>query len=369
MAKFLTLQREQQEKEGTKGIKPQPTTYKGIDFRSKLEARWAAFFDTFRVDWAYEPEQYTLDNGLLYKPDFLLHNVRVLGIDSPVDIFVEVKGVNALTPVRQYDATKVKALHKPIFVLGNIPCYQQGLIEFADSLQNEALPEWIKNEDELYAYNAELLTILHVKYPVFPYVTKDGVFEISKVSDLKKRADVTRTEQALRAVNELFKVDKMPKKIDIHEYAREHTTGKIILDALKMFVPADFCHPSEVGSTGYYDELLAVGMFKCALQREAEEDIISQSLFTSGNSIKKEEWDRMVGGWRVTGALSNNFGKSTIGQIYQQLLKRFGELILSGFEDAEPKRKEFWDKFLRQHIDGTFDKKYPNLTDQLAKEG
>ena len=44
-----------------------PTTYKGINFRSRLEARWAAFFDLIGWRWEYEP----LDlNGWI--PDFVL---------------------------------------------------------------------------------------------------------------------------------------------------------------------------------------------------------------------------------------------------------------------------------------------------------
>lgn len=32
-----------------------PTLYKGIQFRSRLEARWAAYFDLWSMDWKYEP--------------------------------------------------------------------------------------------------------------------------------------------------------------------------------------------------------------------------------------------------------------------------------------------------------------------------
>ena len=34
------------------------TEYKGYLFRSRLEARWAVFFDACGVDWEYEPEGY-----------------------------------------------------------------------------------------------------------------------------------------------------------------------------------------------------------------------------------------------------------------------------------------------------------------------
>lgn len=57
-------------------IKAIPTEYKGYRFRSRLEARWAVFFDACGVEWEYEPEGYDLGNGLYYLPDFLLHGVQ-----------------------------------------------------------------------------------------------------------------------------------------------------------------------------------------------------------------------------------------------------------------------------------------------------
>jgi hypothetical protein len=35
--------------------KPHPTKYVGVQFRSRLEARWAAFFDLANWQWSYEP--------------------------------------------------------------------------------------------------------------------------------------------------------------------------------------------------------------------------------------------------------------------------------------------------------------------------
>lgn len=49
-------------------IKAYPTVYKGCSMRSRLEARWAAFFDLCGWKWTYEPFDL---NG--YSPDFMLH--------------------------------------------------------------------------------------------------------------------------------------------------------------------------------------------------------------------------------------------------------------------------------------------------------
>ena len=55
-------------------IKAIETRYKGYRFRSRLEARWAVFFDACGIEWIYEPEGYQLDSGL-YLPDFFLPKV------------------------------------------------------------------------------------------------------------------------------------------------------------------------------------------------------------------------------------------------------------------------------------------------------
>ncbi|NJO82415.1 MAG: hypothetical protein HC828_06055 [Blastochloris sp.] len=37
-----------------------PTTYQGYRFRSRIEARWAVFFDALGIRWVYEPEGWNL---------------------------------------------------------------------------------------------------------------------------------------------------------------------------------------------------------------------------------------------------------------------------------------------------------------------
>jgi len=58
------------------------TKYKGYRFRSRLEARWAVFFDALGLAWEYEKEGYDL-NGIKYLPDFWLPGL---------DCWIEIKG-------------------------------------------------------------------------------------------------------------------------------------------------------------------------------------------------------------------------------------------------------------------------------------
>lgn len=54
-------------------IKPIETKYAGCRFRSRLEARWAVFFNEAGINWEYEPEGFELPSGRRYLPDFRLH--------------------------------------------------------------------------------------------------------------------------------------------------------------------------------------------------------------------------------------------------------------------------------------------------------
>lgn len=64
-------------------IKAIETVYNGYRFRSRLEARWAVFFDAEGWTYTYESEGYDLD-GTWYLPDFHL---------PERNLWVEVKGL------------------------------------------------------------------------------------------------------------------------------------------------------------------------------------------------------------------------------------------------------------------------------------
>lgn len=49
------------------------TQYRGYRFRSRLEARWAVFFDALGVKWEYEPDGFELGAGVRYLPDFKVY--------------------------------------------------------------------------------------------------------------------------------------------------------------------------------------------------------------------------------------------------------------------------------------------------------
>jgi hypothetical protein len=58
-------------------IQPIETLYGGRHYRSRLEARWAVFFDAVGVKYDYEPEGFDLGQHRWYLPDFCLGRVWV----------------------------------------------------------------------------------------------------------------------------------------------------------------------------------------------------------------------------------------------------------------------------------------------------
>jgi hypothetical protein len=66
-------------------VKAYPTKYDRVRFRSRLEARWAAFFDLVGWQWEYEP----IDLAG-YIPDFIIHGKRQC---KRLPILVEVKPI------------------------------------------------------------------------------------------------------------------------------------------------------------------------------------------------------------------------------------------------------------------------------------
>lgn len=96
-------------------IKAIETEYNGYRFRSRLEARWAVFFDAIGATYQYEPEGFMLKDGSMYLPDFYLTNVSGRGSKN---IFVEIKGV-----LNDSDLRKVElfAENRNIIIFGDIP--------------------------------------------------------------------------------------------------------------------------------------------------------------------------------------------------------------------------------------------------------
>lgn len=115
-----------------------PTRYAGCHFRSRLEARWAVFFDALGIRWVYEPEGFVGAYGEQYLPDFHLPNVRsIVHRDyqymAPDGPYVEVKATDAalrrdahrIGSMVDYQATPIGKAG--LLILGDVPDPRRGV--------------------------------------------------------------------------------------------------------------------------------------------------------------------------------------------------------------------------------------------------
>jgi len=103
------------------------TKYKGYNFRSRLEARWAVFFDALGIKWEYEKEGYDLGELGWYLPDFWLPDFS---------FYVEIKPLTSMRePWSKYD--KFTELHRIILVEGAIGEYET--YDFGDGFGTECI--------------------------------------------------------------------------------------------------------------------------------------------------------------------------------------------------------------------------------------
>lgn len=123
------------------------TTFNGYKFRSRLEARWAVFFETLEIEYIYEPQGYVLDDGTQYLPDFFLPDLET---------FAEVK----FDVLNTFDYIKARNLvevsNVPLIVLDKDPSFSH----FTQILPNE---EGVSHREVNLTSSKELLVSEMVK--------------------------------------------------------------------------------------------------------------------------------------------------------------------------------------------------------------
>lgn len=112
-------------------INPIPTKYKGITFRSRIEAIWAVFFDTLKWDWRYEDQYYSLPSGN-YLPDFYFPDILSHGEVKPSDF----------TPTERLKCTELSLLlpDTQIIQLVGYPAFKPLTIIENGALLTQAVP-------------------------------------------------------------------------------------------------------------------------------------------------------------------------------------------------------------------------------------
>jgi hypothetical protein len=103
------------------------TTYRGQKFRSRLEARFAIFFDALNCEWQYEPEGFQLPSGN-YLPDFYLPKVeggtwievKPYGKNTLKNMTKGLKSLVILrAPIKIYFSLRMESPLKIIFIIAH----------------------------------------------------------------------------------------------------------------------------------------------------------------------------------------------------------------------------------------------------------
>lgn len=182
--------------ERMKNMKPMPTYYKGYSFRSRLEARWAVFFDACGVKWEYMPEEFYLGFGMLFRPTFLLHGLegRVKG-----DLYVFVSAGMTLEEAMQIrcfvaqgleqdpETPDIFHLRNRVLIVGSLPEGPTADDAVEDvSRRGYDDVRLIPNEFNFESVDGDY-------YPAHPGINKDGRFELfgddfSYLEDMDKEA-------------------------------------------------------------------------------------------------------------------------------------------------------------------------------------
>jgi hypothetical protein len=120
----------------TQDIAAKKTEFDGIIFRSRLEARWAVFFDLCGINWQYEPQCFEKDYDdcvIQYLPDFYLPDF---------DCWAEVKGTqnnlnsdwdSKMRPILDYYPSPIYETadtSRGFLILGELPNYRTNRFSF-----------------------------------------------------------------------------------------------------------------------------------------------------------------------------------------------------------------------------------------------
>lgn len=122
-------------------VKAIQTTYKGYKFRSRLEARYAVFFDVIGFRWEYEPEGYDLGEHGNYLPDFYLPDFNC---------WIEIKGTH---PSKE-ELKKCMALSGSLFGKNDasdaiLTCNPRVVLDVAKLLEKEGLNNKLVLEEKV----------------------------------------------------------------------------------------------------------------------------------------------------------------------------------------------------------------------------
>lgn len=144
------------------------TRWNGRTFRSRLEARWAIFYDALGVRYDYEPEGFRFDDGTMYLPDFYFPDLGS---------WAEIKA-GAPTSVERSKCAKLAAYGlEPVYLFGGgmpAPTFDPGsetVIGYPTARLYHPLNDGFVEEDEPYTWSwgGSIVYADHADVPIEDY--------------------------------------------------------------------------------------------------------------------------------------------------------------------------------------------------------
>jgi len=137
-------------------ITPKITHYDGYLFRSKLEAKWAVFFNTLKIPYEYEPEAFFCSDGSQYTPDFHLPKSYLRHIDGQ-GFCLEIKALYHNEPKTYLDRIASALECRRLVLLCGDPFDVINEVSLPSNLQLS--PEWDSDMLPMYCECCEVLKI------------------------------------------------------------------------------------------------------------------------------------------------------------------------------------------------------------------
>ena len=144
-------------------IKAIETEYNGYRFRSRLEARWAVFFDALGIEYEYEKEGYDLGELGWYLPDFWL---------PKLEMFIEVKGQEPTEGEKEKIYKLSKDSGFEAYILTNLPTSSGINTETKIEAKEMNLNRFTLSKGKPYKFNKNTCFGVDIRCPVcgFDYV-------------------------------------------------------------------------------------------------------------------------------------------------------------------------------------------------------
>ena len=137
------------------------TKFDGIEYRSRLEAKWASFMHKLGWEYTYEP----LD-GLGYIPDFIVHGPRSMFVEvkpavSICELTTEVNKVDQ--GLREYPRDILIVGVTPIMGVGNMGHLGAGLLgePFYEEQGSTAFSRWFEIGEWFVCLECQLINVFH----------------------------------------------------------------------------------------------------------------------------------------------------------------------------------------------------------------